>query len=118
MLSALKKFHSKSILYGIFVSTCTTLDSQKRLFSARAERSAAVAVTVTFEAGTTGLGLQWVARECPYLVLKERAHLAKETPDCPKSIDDCITKCAWFDIELGQGNWVANATATIAGRTT
>jgi hypothetical protein len=118
MLSALRFFHSKSILYGILYGrTRHYLNSQKRRFSARAERSAAVAVTVTFEAGTTGLGLQWVARECPYLVLKERAHLAKETPDCPTSIDDCIAKCAWFDIELGQGNWVANATATITGRT-
>ena len=82
-----------------------------------ADRSAAAAVTVTFEAGTTGLGMQWVARECPYLVLKERAHLTKETPDCPKSIDDCIAKCAWFDIELGKGQWVANATAVISGTT-
>ena len=81
-----------------------------------AERSSAAAVIVSFEAGTTGLGLQWVAKECPYVVLKERANFTTEI-DCPKSIDDCIAKCAWFDIELGKGNWVANATAAISGTT-
>jgi hypothetical protein len=85
--------------------------------SSCAARRAAAAVTVSFSKGTTGLGLQWIPRECPYLVLKERAGLKAEHPDCPKSIDDCIKKCAWFDIELGKGNWVTNATAVIVGDT-
>jgi hypothetical protein len=80
-------------------------------------RRAAAAVTVTFAKGTTGQGLEWVPRECPYLVLKERAHEKTENPDCRHSIDDCIKKCAWFDIELGKGQWVANATAAIVGTT-
>ena len=37
--------------------------------------------------------------------------------DCPKSIDDCIAKCGWWDIELGPGNWHRNVTATISGGT-
>lgn len=82
-----------------------------------AERRAAAAVTVTFRKGTTGLGLEWIPRECPYLVLKQRAGFKSEHPDCPNSIDDCIKKCAWFDIELGKGNWVTNASAAIVGET-
>jgi hypothetical protein len=72
-----------------------------------------VAVKITFKPGTLGGGLKWVPRECPYLVLKLEAH-QKTDIDCRKSIDDCIDKCGWFDIEMGKGRWLRNATATIA----
>jgi hypothetical protein len=71
---------------------------------------------VSFKQGTVGGGLQWSQRECPYIVLKEQANFTTEL-DCKKSIDDCIKKCGWWDIEMGKGNWVLNATATISGET-
>jgi hypothetical protein len=35
--------------------------------------------------------------------------------DCKNSIDDCIKKCGWWDIEMGRGNWHLNVSATISG---
>ena len=73
----------------------------------------ATGLSIKFKPETVGGGLKWVPKECPYLVLKNEAHLATEL-DCRKSIDDCIAKCAWFDIELGKGSWHQNATATLS----
>lgn len=56
-----------------------------------------------------------VSRECPYIVLKANGN--KTELDCPRSIDDCIAKCGWWDIELGVGKWYRNVTATIVGET-
>ena len=50
-------------------------------------------------------------------MLKERAHLKTENPDCRSNIDDCIKKCGYFDIEMGAGNWHNNASTTIHGST-
>jgi sialate O-acetylesterase len=74
--------------------------------------TALMELRVSFKSETLGGGLKWVPRECPYLVLKNEAHLTTEL-DCPKSIDDCIAKCAWFDLEMGKGNWHLNVTATL-----
>jgi hypothetical protein len=67
---------------------------------------------VSFKSETLGGGLKWIPRECPYLVLKNEAHMTTEL-DCPSSIDDCIAKCAWFDLEMGKGNWQLNVTTTL-----
>ena len=80
-------------------------------------RTSATGVAISFKNGTLGGGLKWVPKECPYLVLKLRAHMSTESPDCTHNIDDCIKKCGWFDIEMGAGNWHYNATATISGDT-
>ena len=80
-----------------------------------ASATAPAGVTVTFKADTVGGGLKFVPRECPYIVLKSNG--MKTEKDCPQSIDDCIAKCGWWDIEYGQGNWHKNVTATISGNT-
>ena len=75
----------------------------------------ASAVTVAFKADTLGGGLQWNAQaECPYLVLKNEAGFTTETPDCPTSIDDCIAKCGWWDLETSDGVWHLNVTASLS----
>ena len=56
----------------------------------------ATGVRVSFVPESLGGGLNWVPKECPYLVLKERAHMKTESPDCKHSIDDCISRCGWF----------------------
>jgi hypothetical protein len=34
-------------------------------------------VSVRFKDGTLGGGLKWIPRECPYIVLKEQAHVIR-----------------------------------------
>ena len=70
-------------------------------------------VSISFKPETLGAGLKWIPKECPYLVLKNEAHMQTEI-DCPRSIDDCIKKCAWFDLELGKDNWSQNVTAALS----
>jgi hypothetical protein len=73
----------------------------------------ATGLIIKFKPETLGGGLKWVPKECPYIVLKNEAHMKTEL-DCKKSIDDCIAKCAWFDLEMGKGNWHQNVTATLS----
>jgi hypothetical protein len=73
----------------------------------------ATGIRIEFKPETLGGGLKWQQKECPYIVLKNEAHM-KTDIDCKDSIDDCIAKCAWFDIEMGPGNWQNNVTATLS----
>ena len=75
----------------------------------------ATAVRISFKAGTVGSGLEWVASECPYIVLEKEARMKTESPDCTANITDCIAKCGWWDIEMSQGKWHHNVTAAISG---
>ena len=77
-------------------------------------KSTSLSVTVSFEAETLGGGLKWVAKECPYIVLKNEANFTTEL-DCKTNIDNCIAKCGWWDMQTSDGVWHKNVTATISG---
>ena len=77
------------------------------------------ALAVAFKEETLGGGLRWNAQaECPYLVLKNEAGFTAETPDCPTSIDRCIAKCGWWDVETSDGVWHLNVTALLSADNT
>ena len=78
---------------------------------------AATGVSIAFKDGTVGGGLEFIANQCPYEVLEKEAGMKTEAPDCTENITDCINKCGWWDIEMGNGNWHTNVTVAISGDT-
>jgi len=100
---------------AIAVATAVVLPADLASICGGDRAAVATGVTVSFKADTLGGGLKTVPRECPYIVLKTNGN--KTELDCKASIDDCIAKCGWWDIELGAGKWHRNATTAISGDT-